>query len=69
MVSLPPLATPDSWKAAPCSGLAHAKPMVPPFVSRRVAVERFGDAEYASFRATKGVALWIDLTRREPDGA
>ena len=27
---LPPLATPASWKALACSGLAHAKPMVPP---------------------------------------
>jgi hypothetical protein len=27
---LPPLATPASWKAFASSGLAHAKPMVPP---------------------------------------
>src|SRR5262245_42686697 len=27
---LPPLATPASWKAWTSSGLAHAKPMVPP---------------------------------------
>ena len=27
---LPPLATPASWNARACSGLAHAKPMVPP---------------------------------------